>query len=208
MLRAEDWELNYRIRAARRPDLVHPGAARHLPAAGERARPRRAVLPLRPLAPGDRPRAPGDGQLPLPGPAGRGRAGRARPGGGRGRAGRIAAGAPAGVRWLAAGLVHPGHLPGRDHRRRRPCSPAACPRACGSGCRSSSASCTCAGATGFLTSPRTLHRSGEADTRVRSGQKEGGRRSRGRGRMQPWTSTSRRCSRPIAATDTSCTAGT
>ena len=88
MLRAEDWDLNYRIRAQRRPDLVHPRAARHLPAAGERARPRLAVLPLRPLAAGGHARAPGNGQLPLPGAAGRGRAGRARAGGGCSRAGR------------------------------------------------------------------------------------------------------------------------
>ena len=68
MLRAEDWDLNYRIRAGGgriwfTPDLrVTYRPRRQLSA------PCRAVLPLRPLAPGDRPRAPGDGQLPLPGP--------------------------------------------------------------------------------------------------------------------------------------------
>src|SRR6266566_2442524 len=64
---------------ARRPDLVHPGPPRHLPAAAQHPHPRRAVLPLRPLAPRDRPRAPGDGQLPLSGPARRGGPGPRRP---------------------------------------------------------------------------------------------------------------------------------
>ena len=78
---------------ARWPDLVHPRPARHLPAAVERARPRLAVFPLRPMAAGGHPRAPGDRQLPLPGPAGRGRAGRARAGGGLAGLAGIAAGA-------------------------------------------------------------------------------------------------------------------
>ena len=80
MLIAEDWELNYRIRAGRRPDLVHPGPQGHLPPAGHRGRPGEAALPVRPLAPGRRPPLPGNGQPPLPGGPGRDRAQRPGPG--------------------------------------------------------------------------------------------------------------------------------
>ena len=58
-LRAEDWELNHRIRQAGGLIWFQPGPAGHLPPAGHAARPRQAVLPLRPLAPGRRPPHPG-----------------------------------------------------------------------------------------------------------------------------------------------------
>ena len=108
MLRAEDWDLNYRIRARGGQIWFTPELrVTYRPRASVRD-PRLAVLPLRALAAGDRPRAPGDGQLPLPGPAGRGRPW-SRPGWRPGwpawppsRPGR-----PPGVRWLAAGFVIP-----------------------------------------------------------------------------------------------------
>ena len=126
----------------RRPDLVHPRPPRHLPAARQRPRPRRAVLPLRPLAAGDRPRAPGDGQLPLPGPARRGGPGHDRPGHWPRRPGRHG-GRRAGPRAMADRRPgHPRHLPGRRHRGR--CRPG--PRRPGAGAdpayRSSSPPCT------------------------------------------------------------------
>ncbi len=67
MLIAEDWELNYRIRAAGgliwfTPDLKVTYRPRATP-----ARPRQAAVPLRALAPGGRAPLPGDGQPALPG---------------------------------------------------------------------------------------------------------------------------------------------
>ncbi len=54
--RAQDWEMNHRIRADRRPGLVpRPRHARLLPPAAAVQGARQAVLPLRPLAPGRRP---------------------------------------------------------------------------------------------------------------------------------------------------------
>ena len=88
MLIAEDWELNYRIRAAGgliwfTPDLK----VTYRPRATLR-RPGEAAVPVRALAAGRRAPLPGDGQPPLPG-AGRGdRAQRRRPGPRRGRAHR------------------------------------------------------------------------------------------------------------------------
>ena len=55
----------------RRPDLVHPAAAGHLPAAAQRPGARQAVQGLRPLAPGGDPLPPRLGQPALPRPAGR-----------------------------------------------------------------------------------------------------------------------------------------
>src|SRR6266571_3942520 len=92
-------------------------------AGGERPGPRLAVLPLRPLAAGDRPRAPGDGELPVPGPAGRGRAGRARPGGGPGRPGRHGRRGARRLPLADRRVRDPARLPGRDHRGRRRSGP-------------------------------------------------------------------------------------
>jgi hypothetical protein len=108
MLIAEDWELNYRIRAAGGlPPEDHPG------------RPGEAAVPVRPLAPGRRPSLPRDGQPPLPGPAGRDRAERRGPGPRRGRAHR-GAGRGGRPRCLPDPRIrYSGRLPRRRHRGRR-----------------------------------------------------------------------------------------
>ena len=83
----------------------------------------------------------------------------------------IAAGAPPGVRWLAAGLVIPvTYLAGIT------AVGAVLARGVPAGVRIRvplvlGVMHMCWG-TGFLTSPRRLHRSGEADTGVRSGEKK------------------------------------
>ena len=56
----------------RRPDLVHPGPVRHLPAAVIAVRGGEAVLPHRPVAPRGDPPAPRDREQALPGAADRG----------------------------------------------------------------------------------------------------------------------------------------
>ena len=205
MLRAEDWDLNYRIRAGGgriwfTPDL----RVTYRPRASVRTL-GRAVLPLRPLAPGDRSRASGDGQLPLPGPAGRGGPGHGRAPGRRGRPGRPRGGRPASRAVAHRRPGHPRRIPGRRHRGRGRAGPRPPGQGAGSGSRSSSPSCTWPGAP--ASSPA---RAGctASPTRV-SGNRTRPQKARPRpGQNEPWTSTCRPCSPPTAMTATSCTAGT
>jgi hypothetical protein len=171
MLRAEDWDLNYRIRAAGgqiwfTPDL----RVSYRPRANVRTlgsqyfhygRWRRVVIREHPETASFRYLAP---------PAAAGLVALGLAAGVAGLAG-IAAGAPPGVRWLAAGLVIPvTYLAGITAvgtvlARRMPAAVRIrVPLVLG-------VMHLCWG-TGFLTSPRTLHRSGKADTRVRSGEKK------------------------------------
>ena len=80
MLIAEDWELNYRIRAAGHLIWFTPELRVTYRPRASLARPGQAALPLRALAAGRRAPLPGDGEPPLPGGAGRDRAQRRRPG--------------------------------------------------------------------------------------------------------------------------------
>ena len=171
MLRAEDWDLNYRIRAGGgqiwfTPDL----RVSYRPRANVRTlgsqyfhygRWRRVVIREHPETASFRYLAP---------PAAAGLVALGLAAGVAGLAG-IAAGAPPGVRWLAAGLVIPvTYLAGITAvgtvlARRTPAAVRIrVPLVLG-------VMHLCWG-TGFLTSPRTLHRSGKADTRVRSGEKK------------------------------------
>ena len=171
MLRAEDWDLNYRIRAGGgqiwfTPDL----RVTYRPRASVRTlgsqyfhygRWRRVVIREHPETASFRYLAP---------PAAAGLVALGLAAGVAGLAG-IAAGAPPGVRWLAAGLVIPvTYLAGITAvgtvlARRMPAAVRIrVPLVLG-------VMHLCWG-TGFLTSPRTLHRSGKADTRVRSGEKK------------------------------------
>ena len=171
MLRAEDWDLNYRIRAGGgqiwfTPDL----RVSYRPRASVRTlgsqyfhygRWRRVVIREHPETASFRYLAP---------PAAAGLVALGLAAGVAGLAG-IAAGAPPGVRWLAAGLVIPvTYLAGITAvgtvlARRMPAAVRIrVPLVLG-------VMHLCWG-TGFLTSPRTLHRSGKADTRVRSGEKK------------------------------------
>ena len=145
MLRAEDWDLNYRIRA-------QGGQVWFTPALRVTYRPRASVRALgsqyfhygrwRRVVMREHPETASFRYLAPPAAAGLVALGLAA--GVAGLAG-IAAGAPA-RRALAGRRVRdPGQLPGRDHRRRNRSRPASSRRACGSGCRSSSVSCTCAG---------------------------------------------------------------
>jgi hypothetical protein len=175
MLRAEDWELNYRIRASGglvwfTPELQ----VTYRPRASLRAlgvqyfhygRWRRVVVREHPetasfryLAPPAAAALVGIGSLT-------GLAGLA------GLALPISGGAPAAVGWLTAGLVIPlGYLAGIT------AVSAALSRGIPAGVRARlplvlGVMHMCWG-TGFLTSPRTLHRGRKADTRVRSAQKK------------------------------------
>jgi succinoglycan biosynthesis protein ExoA len=171
MLRAEDWDLNYRIRAGGgqiwfTPDL----RVTYRPRASVRTlgsqyfhygRWRRVVIREHPETASFRYLAP---------PAAAGLVALGLAAGVAGLVG-IAAGAPPGVRWLAAGLVIPvTYLAGITAvgtvlARRMPAAVRIrVPLVLG-------VMHLCWG-TGFLTSPRTLHRSGKADTRVRSGEKK------------------------------------
>ena len=171
MLRAEDWDLNYRIRAGGgqiwfTPDL----RVSYRPRASVRTlgsqyfhygRWRRVVIREHPETASFRYLAP---------PAAAGLVALGLAAGVAGLAG-IAAGAPPGVRWLGAGLVIPvTYLAGITAvgtvlARRMPAAVRIrVPLVLG-------VMHLCWG-TGFLTSPRTLHRSGKADTRVRSGEKK------------------------------------
>ncbi len=171
MLRAEDWDLNYRIRAHGRqiwftPELrviYRPRAS--VPALARQyfhyGRWRRVVIREHPETASFRYLAP---------PAAAGLAALGLVAGVAGLAG-IVAGGPPGVRWLAAGFVIPvTYLAGITVvgvvlARGVPASVRArVPLVLG-------VMHMCWGA-GFLTSPRTLHRSGKADTRVRSGEKK------------------------------------
>jgi succinoglycan biosynthesis protein ExoA len=171
MLRAEDWELNYRIRA--RGGLVwftpklrvtyrpRENARRLASQYFHYGRWRRVVIRDHPETASFRYLAP---------PAAAGLVGAGLLAGLAGLAG-IAAGAPAAVGWLTAGLVIPvtylagiaavsaalsGGLPARV-RAQLPLVLAVMHMCWGAG---------------FLTSPRTLHRGRKADTRVRSAQKK------------------------------------
>ena len=171
MLRAEDWDLNYRIRAAGGQIWFTPELrVSYRPRASVRTlgsqyfhygRWRRVVIREHPETASFRYLAP---------PAAAGLVALGLVAGVAGLAG-IAAGAPPGVRWLAAGLVIPvTYLAGITAvgtvlARRMPAAVRIrVPLVLG-------VMHLCWG-TGFLTSPRTLHRSGKADTRVRSGEKK------------------------------------
>ncbi len=171
MLRAEDWDLNYRIRA-------RGGQIWFTPELRVTYRPRASVRTLgsqyfhygrwRRVVIREHPETASFRYLAPPAAAGLVALGLA-----AGVAGlaAIAAGAPAGVRWLAAGLVLPvTYLAGITAvgtvlARRMPAGVRIrVPLVLG-------VMHMCWG-TGFLTSPRTLHRSGEADTGVRSAEKK------------------------------------
>jgi succinoglycan biosynthesis protein ExoA len=171
MLRAEDWDLNYRIRAGGGQIWFTPELrVTYRPRASVRTlgsqyfhygRWRRVVIREHPETASFRYLAP---------PAAAGLVALGLAAGVAGLIG-IAAGGPPGVRWLAAGLVIPvTYLAGITAvgtvlARRMPAAVRIrVPLVLG-------VMHLCWG-TGFLTSPRTLHRSGEADTGVRSGEKK------------------------------------
>jgi succinoglycan biosynthesis protein ExoA len=171
MLRAEDWDLNYRIRAGGGQIWFTPELrVTYRPRARVRTlgsqyfhygRWRRVVIREHPETASFRYLAP---------PAAAGLVALGLAAGVAGLIG-IAAGGPPGVRWLAAGLVIPvTYLAGITAvgtvlARRMPAAVRIrVPLVLG-------VMHLCWG-TGFLTSPRTLHRSGEADTGVRSGEKK------------------------------------
>ena len=171
MLRAEDWELNYRIRA-------HGGLVWFTPELQVIYRPRASLRALgsqyfhygrwRRVVVREHPETASFRYLAPPGAAALTGAGLAA--GLAGLAG-IAAGAPAAVRWLSVGLVIPLiYLAGIT------AVSAALSRGLPAGVRARlplvlAVMHMCWG-TGFLASPRTLHRGREADTRVRSAQKK------------------------------------
>jgi len=171
MLRAEDWDLNYRIRARGGQIWFTPELrVTYRPRASVRAlgtqyfhygRWRRVIVREHPETASFRYLAP---------PAAAGLVALGLAAGLAGLAG-IAAGAPAGIQWLAAGLVIPlTYLAGIT------AAGAALSRGVPAAVRARvplvlGTMHMCWG-TGFLTSPGTLHRSRKADTRVRSGQKK------------------------------------
>jgi succinoglycan biosynthesis protein ExoA len=171
MLRAEDWDLNYRIRAQGGQVWFTPALrVTYRPRASVRAlgsqyfhygRWRRVVMREHPETASFRYLAP---------PAAAGLVALGLVAGVAGLAG-IAAGAPLGVRWLAAGFVIPvSYLAGIT------AVGTVLARSVPVGVRIRvplvlGVMHMCWG-TGFLTSPRKLHRSGEADTRVRSEDKK------------------------------------
>jgi succinoglycan biosynthesis protein ExoA len=171
MLRAEDWDLNYRIRA-------HGGQIWFTPELRVTYRPRASIRTLgsqyfhygrwRRVIVREHPETANFRYLAPPAAAGLVALSLAA--GVAGLAG-IAAGAPTGVRWLAAGFVIPvTYLAGITAvgtvlARRVPAGVRIrVPLVLG-------VMHMCWGA-GFLTSPRKLHRSGKADTRVRSEEKK------------------------------------
>ncbi len=171
MLRAEDWDLNYRIR-------TQGGQVWFTPALRVTYRPRASVRALgsqyfhygrwRRVVMREHPETASFRYLAPPAAAGQVALGLAA--GVAGLAG-IAAGAPAGVRWLVAGFVIPvTYLAGITAvgtalARRVPAGVRIrVPLVLG-------VMHMCWG-TGFLTSPRRLHRVAEADTRVRSADKK------------------------------------
>ena len=171
MLRAEDWDLNYRIRAQGGQVWFTPALrVTYRPRASVRAlgsqyfhygRWRRVVMREHPETASFRYLAP---------PAAAGLVALGLVAGVAGLAG-IAAGAPLGVRWLAAGFVIPvSYLAGIT------AVGTVLARSVPVGVRIRvplvlGVMHMCWG-TGFLASPRKLHRSGEADTRVRSEDKK------------------------------------
>ncbi len=171
MLRAEDWDLNYRIRHHGGLIWFTPGLrVTYRPRASVRAlsaqyfhygRWRRVIVREHPETASFRYLAP---------PAAAGLAGLGLAAGLAGLAG-IGAGGPAGLRWLAAGLAIPlSYLAGIT--------------AVGTGLARGVPAAVrvrvplvlgvmhMSWGTGFLTSPRRLHGCGKADTRVRSGEKK------------------------------------
>ena len=207
MLRAEDWDLNYRIRARGglvwfTPELrvtYRPRAS--LRALGAQyfhyGRWRRVIVREHPETASFRYLAP---------PAAAALVALGLAAGLAGLAG-LAAGAPAAVRWLAAGLVIPlTYLAGITAVSRR------CRRDQTARVRAQLplvlAVMHMGWGAGFLTSPRGLHRApGEADTRVRSATRTQSRRC-GRGRMNHGLRSAGPARRPSRLTATSCTAGT
>ena len=173
MLRAEDWDLNYRIRARGGQIWFTPELrVTYRPRASVRAlgtqyfhygRWRRVIVREHPETASFRYLAP---------PAAAGLVALGLAAGVAGLAG-IAASAPAGIGWLTAGLVIPlTYLAGIT------VAGAALSRGVPAAVRARvplvlGTMHMCWG-TGFLTSPGTLHRSRKADTRVRSGQKKAG----------------------------------
>jgi hypothetical protein len=171
MLRAEDWDLNYRIRA-------QGGQVWFTPALRVTYRPRASVRALglqyfhygrwRRVVMREHPETASFRYLAPPAAAGLVALGLAA--GVAGLAG-LAAGAPLGVRWLAAGFVIPvSYLAGIT------AVGIVLARSVPVGVRIRvplvlGVMHMCWG-TGFLTSPRRLHRSGKADTRVRSEDKK------------------------------------
>jgi succinoglycan biosynthesis protein ExoA len=171
MLRAEDWELNYRIRA-------RGGLIWFIPEVRVTYRPRGSVRALgaqyfhygrwRRVIVREHPETASFRYLAPPGAAAL--TGASLAAGLAGLAG-IAAGAPAAVGWLTVGLVIPLiYLAGIT------AVSAALSRGLPAGVRARlplvlAVMHMCWG-TGFLTSPRRLHRGREADTRVRSAQKK------------------------------------
>jgi succinoglycan biosynthesis protein ExoA len=171
MLRAEDWDLNYRIRA-------RGGQIWFTPELRVTYRPRASVRTLgsqyfhtgrwRRVIVREHPETASFRYLAPPAVAGLVALGLAA--GVAGLAG-IAAGGPAGVRWLTAGLVIPlTYLSGIA------AAAAVLSRGVPAGVRARLPVVLCVihmcWATGFLTSPRRLHRGRDADTRVRSAQKK------------------------------------
>ena len=171
MLRAEDWDLNYRIRA-------RGGQIWFTPELRVTYRPRASVRTLgsqyfhygrwRRVVIREHPETASFRYLAPPAAAGLVAFGLV-----AGLAG-LAAIAAGGARWRAlAGrrTRDPRHLPGRDHRRRDHARPAPARGRADRVPLVLGVMHMCWG-TGFLTSPRKLHRSGEADTRVRSDEKK------------------------------------
>ena len=204
MLRAEDWDLNYRIRARGGQIWFTPGLrVTYRPRASVRAlaaqyfhygRWRRVIVREHPETASFRYLAPPAAASLVTAGLVAGLAGLA----------AMAAGAPAARSgWPPASRSPSSTWPASP--RSRPSWPAASRCRCGSGYRSSSASCTWPGGpassparAGCTASPThvSANRTRPAKTPPRPGQNES------------WTSTSRRCSPPIATTVTSCTAGT
>ena len=206
MLRAEDWELNYRIRA-------RGGLIWFTPELRVTYRPRASVA--RPRLASTSTTAAGGGSSSAstrkrPASATwrrrRGGAGRGRPGwpawpGWRDRGRGAAAGE------LAHGRVRdPASPTWPGSPRSAPRSPGACPAGVRVRVPLVLGVMHMSWGGGFLTSPRGLHRGAKRNPAVR--EKRSHEPASRPGENEPWTSISPRCSRLIAATDTSCTAGT
>ena len=204
MLRAEDWDLNYRIRAGGgriwfTPDLrvtYRPRASVRTLAAQyfHYGRWRRVIVREHPETASFRYLAPPAAAALVTAGLLAGLAGLA----------AIAAGAPLPRSGSPPAWPSPSSTWPASPRSRPRCPAASRPR-CGSGSRSSSPPCTWPGAP--ASSPA---RAGctASPTRV-SGNRTRPRKARPRpGQNEPWTSTCRPCSPPTAMTATSCTAGT
>ena len=172
MLRAEDWDLNYRIRARGGQIWFTPELrVTYRPRATARAlgsqyfhygRWRRVIVREHPETASFRYLAPPAVVALVAAGLAAGVAGLA----------AIAAGARAGLALARRRVRGPARLPGRDRRGRAGLAREVPPRACGSKVPLVLAAMHMCWGAGFLTSPRRLHRSGEADTGVRLGQKK------------------------------------